>query len=110
MRKIIKQISLEPYKSRLPGVAPSISGGTFVDFIEPEHIRKGYGNYGLVPSDVIVPEEIASGITDYTDIYVNLISSDGSYALLEDNSSVPDGDGIYQRHVYIGGEERMVLS
>ena len=67
MRKIIKQISLEPYKSRLPGVAPSISGGAFVDFIEPEHIRKGYGNYGLVPSDVVVPEEIASGITDYTE-------------------------------------------
>ena len=29
-------------------------------------------NYGLVVSDVIIPKDIASKITDYTDIYVNI--------------------------------------
>lgn len=110
MRKINKKISLEPYKSRLPGVAPAISGSTFVDFIEPEHIRRGYGNYGLIPSDVEIPEEIASAITEYTDLYVNLKDADGEYALLEDMREVPEGDGICHRTIYLGGEEKMVLS
>ena len=110
MRKISKQISLEPYKSRLPGVAPAISGDTFVDFIEPEYLRKGYGNYGLVPSDIIVPKEIASAITDYTDIYVNLISDNGEYALLEDCTEMPDKNGIFERQIYLDGNKKMVLS
>ena len=110
MRKINKHISLEPYKSRLPGVAPAISGGTFVDFIEPEHIRRGYGNYGLVPSDVIIPKEIASAITDYTDIYVNLVSGDGGYALLEDCTEVPTENGIFDRKVYLDGDKKTVIT
>ena len=44
-------------------------------------------NYGLVVSDVIIPKDIASKITDYTDIYVNIPDGSGGYYDLNNPSS-----------------------
>ena len=44
-------------------------------------------NYGLVVSDIIIPKEIASGVTDYTDFYVNIPDGNGGYYNLNDKTS-----------------------
>ena len=101
MRTIHKTISLDEYVSRLPGVATAVSGGTWANFALPEHIRKGFGNYGLIPSDVELPDYIASAVTDYTDIYVNYPSSEeGEYVELS----------VIDRTLYDGDEEKKILS
>ena len=51
----------------------------FVQFDKNNLIEFTVGNYGLIPSDIIIPEEIAETITDYTDIYVNIPDNNGSY-------------------------------
>ena len=47
-------------------------GAEFIDFTLENLTEFSIGNYGLVASDVIIPDYIASGITDYTDLYVNI--------------------------------------
>ena len=37
------------------------------------------GNYGLIPSDIIIPSGISSSITDYTDFYVNIPNKSGGF-------------------------------
>jgi hypothetical protein len=44
-------------------------------------------NYGLVVSDIIIPQSIANSITDYTDIYVNIPDGNGGYFDLSNPSS-----------------------
>lgn len=50
----------------------------FVDFTKDNIKNIPNGNYGLIPSDIIIPDEIASKITDYTDIYVNFLDENGN--------------------------------
>jgi hypothetical protein len=76
MRLINKEISLEAYKSRLPGIVPALSGDVFVEFDGTKEERLGYGNYGMIPSDITIPDKIAEAISDYTDIYVNIRRED----------------------------------
>ena len=114
MRLINKEISLEAYKSRLPGIVPAISGDVFVEFDGTIEERLGYGNYGLIPSDMTIPDDIASKITDYTDIYVN-IRKDGDeydYYNLEDRLvSADDSDSyIDDRKININGDTRIVMT
>ena len=64
-------------------------------------------NYGLVVSDVIIPSEIASKITDYTDIYVNIPDNNGGYYDLNDSSSYVHYDG---RKIISGDTEVKILT
>ena len=46
----------------------------FLDFSDNKILSSNTnGNYGLIVSDIEIPEEFVSGITDYTDINVNII-------------------------------------
>lgn len=61
-------------RAREYNVSPSelIYDAKFINF-DANNLKEFIsGNYGLIPSDVIIPNEIAKDITDYTDIYVNL--------------------------------------
>ena len=68
-------------KAREYNVNPSeISYGTEFTNFNIDNLREfTSGNYGLIPSDIIIPKSIASTITDYTDIYVNLPNGNGGY-------------------------------
>lgn len=82
MRHINLQISLEPFKSRLPGVVPAIGDdGEFVEF-NKDNIKYEYhsANYGMIPSDVVIPEDYNDTITDFTDYNVWITKEDGSEA------------------------------
>lgn len=91
MRVIKQKISLEQFKSRMPGVIPAYDAddSCFIRFGK-ETIResKHNGNYGMIPSDVLVPEEFADTITDYTDYCVTVKDSDGNYIYPEDGRSL----------------------
>ena len=58
MRKIHKIISLEPMTSRLPSVVPSYKDDQLY-FFDDEHLKeRSYAytsNYGMIPSDIIIP-------------------------------------------------------
>lgn len=117
MRLINKEISLEAYKSRLPGIVPALSGDVFVEFDGTIEERLGYGNYGMIPSDITIPDEIAEAISDYTDIYVNIRREDLSedeydYYTLEDSFVCGDDVDSYidNREITISGETRMVMT
>ena len=60
-------------------VSELVCGTEFINFNADNLKEFNSGNYGLIPSDVIIPSEIAENITDYTDIYVNLPNDDGGF-------------------------------
>ena len=78
-------------------------------------------NYGLVVSDVIIPEiseildeegnpksvYLSKNITDYTDIYVNIPDNNGGYYDLNDSSSYVHYDG---RKIISGDTEVKILT
>ena len=64
-------------------------------------------NYGLIISDVIIPDNIASKITDYTDIYVNIPDDKGGYYDLNDPSSSYHYEG---RKIMNGNKEVKILT
>ena len=81
MRHISKTISLNSCISKVPGTLSALSieeknGTEYIDFVD---FSKGdilssrtLGNYDLIVSDIELPPYIASAVTDYTDIYVNI--------------------------------------
>ena len=81
----------------------------FVEFDKNNLIEFSVGNYGLIPSDVIIPSDIASKITDYTDIYVNIPDSNGGYYDLSwpKNDEDPHYEG---RKIISGGTEVKILT
>ena len=81
----------------------------FVQFDKNNLIEFTVGNYGLIPSDVMIPNEIASGITDYTDIYVNIPDSNGGFYNLSwpENDECPHYEG---RKIISGGTEIKILT
>ena len=66
-------------------------------------------NYGLIVSDVIIPNEIAKNVTDYTDIYVNIPDENGGFYDLTwpKNEEDPHYEG---RKIISGGTEIKVLT
>jgi hypothetical protein len=72
INKIIKQISLEKSKSRLPGVISAIKDGIFYEFNEDTLLSMYSGNYGLIISDIEIPNKFIDSITDNTDININI--------------------------------------
>ena len=81
----------------------------FVQFDKNNLIEFTVGNYGLIPSDVIIPKEIADTITDYTDIYVNIPDGNGGFYDLSwpKNSNDPHYEG---RKIISGGTEVKILT
>lgn len=116
MKIITKTISLESFKSRIPGIVPSIQekwelvhNSTVSEYNSYDQALKAAndyhiknpkivnatdfyqcnsyhdilcglnGNYGLMPSDIEIPQDIVDSITDYTDIYVNVSDNNGGY-------------------------------
>ena len=67
-------------KIRELGLSPSLLEYK-AEFVYQDH------NYGLIVSDIIIPDSIASNITDYTDIYVNIPDGSGGYYDLTNNLS-----------------------
>ena len=61
-------------------------------------------NYGLIVSDIIIPEEIASGVTDYTDFYVN-IPKKISYDITTNKDSVDCNGGSIEAFAKINDEK-----
>ena len=81
----------------------------FVEFDKNNLIEFSVGNYGLIPSDVVIPSDIASKITDYTDIYVNIPDGEGGYYDLSWPKS--DEDPHYEgRKIISGGTEVKILT
>ena len=85
MRHINKTISLNSSISKVPGTLSSLAvksenGNEFIDFVDftdkDALSSRTLGNYDLIVSDIELPFDIASGITDYTDIYVNIHKPD----------------------------------
>lgn len=105
MRHINLQISLEPFKSRLPGVIPAIGDdGKFVKF-NKDNIKYEYhsANYGMIPSDVVIPEEFNDKITDFTDYNVWITEKHGSE---EEEVYTLSGRTLYDKN----GDEVKVIS
>lgn len=71
MRHIQYKISLEQFKSRMPGLISAFDNEAknYVDFTN-DQILNHYqlGNYTLFPSDIVIPPEFE--VTDYTDYNV----------------------------------------
>ncbi len=84
MRHIYKKISLEQFKSRTPNVIPAL------DASKPNHVItfdlnelctnpfKSKANYGMLPSDIQIPDNIARKISDVTTVNVNIPSWDNN--------------------------------
>ena len=81
----------------------------FVEFDKDNLVDFSNGNYGLIPSDVIIPENIASKITDYTDFYVNIPDGNGGFYDLSwpKNQNDPHYEG---RKIISGGTEVKILT
>lgn len=81
----------------------------FITFNKDNLNEFSIGNYGLIPSDVIIPKEIAGAITDYTDIYVNIPDGEGGYYDLSwpKNGSDPHYEG---RRIISGDSEVKILT
>lgn len=87
MRHISKTISLNSCISKVLGTLSALSikekdGAEYIDFVdfskEDFLSSRTLGNYDLIVSDIELPSDIASAITDYTDIYVNIRKNDNS--------------------------------
>ena len=105
MRHINLQISLEPFKSRLPGVIPAIGDdGKFIKF-DKDNIKYEYhsGNYGMIPSDVVIPSGFSETITDFTDYNV-WIADKGK------NGEYTERYTLSGRSLYDGEDEVKVIS
>lgn len=81
-------------------------GVEFIKFDYDNSIYFPNGNYGLIPSDIIIPNDIASNITDYTDIYVNIPNENGGFYDLFDESSEYHYDG--RKIVHNGTEQKII--
>lgn len=67
------------------------------------------GNYGLIPSDIIIPSNIANKVTDYTDIYVNIPDGNGGFYDL--SWPKQDSDPHYEgRKIISGGTEIKIIT
>lgn len=87
-------------KMRELGQSPSLLEYK-AEFVYQDH------NYGLIVSDVMLPDNIASKITDYTDIYVNIPDGKGGYYDLNDPSSTYHYEG---RKIMKGNKEVKILT
>jgi hypothetical protein len=87
-------------KMRELGQSPSLLEYK-AEFVYQDH------NYGLIVSDVMLPDNIASKITDYTDIYVNIPDDKGGYYDLNDPSSTYHYEG---RKIMNGNKEVKILT
>lgn len=87
-------------KMRELGQSPSLLEYK-AEFVYQDH------NYGLIVSDVVIPDNIASKITDYTDIYVNIPDNKGGYYDLNDPSSPYHYEG---RKIMNGNKEVKILT
>ena len=70
-------------------------------------------NYGLIVSDIIIPNNIASKVTDYTDFYVNIPDGKGGYYDLYDETSTVHYEyvkGRPTRKILSGGTEVKILT
>lgn len=79
-------------------------------YFNKDNLREfSVGNYGLIVSDVIIPQSIANKITDYTDFYVNIPDDNGGFYDLSwpKNSSDPHYEG---RKIISGGTEVKILT
>jgi len=77
-------------------------GVEFMTFNENNSVNFPNGNYGLIPSDIIIPNEVADNITEFTDIYVNIPKSgtDDYYDLFNPSS---DTDPRYSGRTIVSG-------
>ena len=87
-------------KMRELGLSPSLLEYK-AEFVYQDH------NYGLIVSDIIIPDSIASNITDYTDIYVNIPDGSGGYYDLTNPHSPYHYDG---RKIMHGDKEVKILT
>lgn len=64
MIQVNRKISLEPFKSRLPGIIPAIMNNTLYTFgSELAKRENAYpSNYGMCPCSIIIPNDIAKNI------------------------------------------------
>lgn len=84
MNKVYKTISLEDSKSRLPGVIAAIVNDKFQKFDE-DFLKFNYsGNYGLIVSDITIPDAFIAEISDVTNININILTSDHDREILKD--------------------------
>ena len=82
------------------GLSPSLLEYK-ANFVYQDH------NYGLIVSDIIIPDNIAKNITDYTDIYVNIPNGSGGYYDLNDPKSSYHYEG---RKIMHNGNEVKILT
>lgn len=82
-------------------------GAEFYEFTNAEISSNEYGNHGMIPSDIIIPENIADKVTDLTDIYVNIPDGNGGYYDLSDKDSYVHYDG---RRIISGDTEIKILT
>lgn len=84
-------------------------GTYFVEFDKKNLIDLPTANYGLIPSDVIIPKEIAEKITAETDFYVNIPDKNGGFYDLSwpKKKSDPHYEG---RKIISGGTEIKILT
>lgn len=64
MIQVNRKISLEPFKSRLPGIIPAIMNNTLYTFgSELAKRENAYpSNYGMCPCSIVIPNDIAKNI------------------------------------------------
>ncbi len=88
-------------------------GSEFAEFNMDNILEFTKGNYGLIPSDVIIPEDIASKVTDYTDFYVNIPNGEGGFYDLSwpANETDPHYEGrkIISSTTIINGDEEEIM-
>lgn len=83
-------------------------GAEFYEFSKSEISSNEYGNYGMIPSDIIIPSGISESITDLTDIYVNIPDGKGGYYDLFDDKSPVHYEG--RKIITSGGTELKILT
>ena len=81
----------------------------FVDVSNADVASFEVGNYGLIPSDVILPTHLASLVTDFTDYNVNIPDDNGGYYDLCNPKDSYDPHYV-GRKIYRNGREIKVLS
>ena len=75
--------------------------------------NKDFNNYGHIVSDIIIPQNLAGSVTDYTDFYVTIPDNNGGYYDLFDTDSICHYkyvDGKPTRKIISGGTEVKILS
>ena len=89
--------------------AELVYNADFISFDKDNLLQFAVGNYGLIPSDIIIPKDIADTVTDYTDIYVNIPDGNGGYYDLShpENDDDPHYEG---RNIVSGGTVVKILT